>query len=1493
LSYNTANLYGGGVYVRNSSEIDLRQVFVENNSGSLGGALYASQSPVYLYNVLVARNNATSGTGDGLRLYTGATLTGQHNTLTHNDTGGTATGRAIDLAGATLTLNNSVIWGHASSINAVGQTVTCSDVQGGYTGADNLDVNPLFVSPADANFHLQSLSPVIDRCATGQNVDFDNEARPLTHVRPATAYDMGADEAAPRVGINGAACAYGSLQDAVDAANAGDVIQAAADVFTETVNITKTLTIAGGYDVDCTTYITGTTTVNGAGADSVAEISNGTVTLRDLNLTGGDAGLGGGLGLFGTAQVTLDNTDVFGNQGGNGGGAYVNTYTTLTLTNGSYIHHNTATSNGGGARVWGKLVAADTFSDIDHNSAPNGGGISAPGGTLILRNADMAGNQATGATGKGGGIHVTDSGVVTMTNNAWIYSGNTAYDGAGIYADDAQLYLNYVTVRSNTATNNGGGIYLTNASRLEARLGDIGSAGSGNQAVIGGGMYIDHSTVGFQGNIQANVASANGGGLYANGGTLTLRDTYVGGAGPNAGNRLNASGNGAGLYLSGTHASLVNTHVTSNTFPTVGWGYGGGLYLDNSSVVTLTDSTVSQHSAPGGDMGRGAGLYVFDSTVTLDHSQVISNTTAGVGGGLRLWGVSTLNLLNGSEVRNNHALAGAGGGIAATDTPDINISDSTLQGNTASTDGGAVYLDAGDLDFTGWWDVRDNVAGGNGGAVAVAGTGDADFNATTAGSSLLSNQAGGNGGALYIHNDDTVQLYSTHSYLLSIGGNQAGGNGGAVFGNGANYFDVYGQVIVTANSAGGNGGAFYLTGGKGVWLDDYTNLAPEVRENWARNGGAIYAQSSPNVRCDGAILGDDPTGNQATAGAGGAVYLSGSTLNAENCTFRNNQATGNGGAIAAYTSTLNIRANYSTIILAAERAPLAPQAPQATSCNPLTKECSSFSGNVADSDGTHTSGDYGGAIYVNGSTLQMAHTYLHRNSAWRGGAIYQEGTGGPSATVNNSLFYSNTVASATGAAIRVWNGVFTATHVTLANNTGPAPAYSDDSGATSVVTNSIAWGNETGGFSIDNGAVITECNIDQSGNAGLAVDPQFIAPGAGENYHLLGSSPAIDACVTGLTPDLDNATRPFGSAYDMGAYEYAYGVAFAPDRSGEGLSPSVVMYTHTLTNTGGVADTFTLSATSGNGWSVTFDPAAPVMLNSGQAAPITVSLTIPDGVLSGTLETTLITATSSADPFLTAAVTDTTRTFTSTLPLYTLTVNVEGDGTVTRAPSQTTYISGTVVQLEAFPDTERLFAGWSGDLIGNANPADITLNADAIVTATFTPVPSYTLTVNVVGNGDVTRTPSQTLYLSGTVVTLTATPDVDWIFSEWSGDLLGSATPVTITLDSDKVVTATFAAITHTLAVNTVGSGSVTRSPNQTAYVSGTVVTLAATPAAGWEFSAWSGDLLGSTNPTTITLDTDKTVTATFTAIPTYTLTVNITGTGSVTWTPSQTTYLA
>lgn len=67
------------------------------------------------------------------------------------------------------------------------------------------------------------------------------------------------------------------------------------------------------------------------------------------------------------------------------------------------------------------------------------------------------------------------------------------------------------------------------------------------------------------------------------------------------------------------------------------------------------------------------------------------------------------------------------------------------------------------------------------------------------------------------------------------------------------------------------------------------------------------------------------------------------------------------------------------------------------------------------------------------------------------------------------------------------------------------------------------------------------------------------------------------------------------------------------------------------------------------------------------------------------------------------------------------------------------------------------------------------------------------------------------------------------------------------------------------LTTSVSGSGTVARNPNAATYPAGTVVTLTATPATGFTFAGWSGDLSGSANPDQIVMNADRSVTANFT----------------------------
>ena len=73
-----------------------------------------------------------------------------------------------------------------------------------------------------------------------------------------------------------------------------------------------------------------------------------------------------------------------------------------------------------------------------------------------------------------------------------------------------------------------------------------------------------------------------------------------------------------------------------------------------------------------------------------------------------------------------------------------------------------------------------------------------------------------------------------------------------------------------------------------------------------------------------------------------------------------------------------------------------------------------------------------------------------------------------------------------------------------------------------------------------------------------------------------------------------------------------------------------------------------------------------------------------------------------------------------------------------------------------------------------------------------------------------------------------------------------------------------------TLSSGVIGSGTITLDPPGGTYSDGTIVEVMATPGEGYVFDQWSepGDLSGNTNPESITMDSNKTVTATFIKAP-------------------------
>lgn len=200
-----------------------------------------------------------------------------------------------------------------------------------------------------------------------------------------------------------------------------------------------------------------------------------------------------------------------------------------------------------------------------------------------------------------------------------------------------------------------------------------------------------------------------------------------------------------------------------------------------------------------------------------------------------------------------------------------------------------------------------------------------------------------------------------------------------------------------------------------------------------------------------------------------------------------------------------------------------------------------------------------------------------------------------------------------------------------------------------------------------------------------------------------------------------------------------------------------------------------------------------------------------------------------------------------------------------------TYNYGSTVHLTAHSNTGYTFSQWNdGDL---TNPRSIFVEGDATYTAVFTPL-QYEITTECdpVEGGTVT---GAGIYDYGTVASLTATPNENYIFLCWSDGIVSNPRNVTVTGNANyKALFYLQGTPQYTITVlpNDPALGTVTGGGT---YPQGSTIEISATPFENVAFRSWDD---GNTdNPRSIIVTGDMTFTALFEAVQpgeTYTITV-------------------
>ncbi len=206
----------------------------------------------------------------------------------------------------------------------------------------------------------------------------------------------------------------------------------------------------------------------------------------------------------------------------------------------------------------------------------------------------------------------------------------------------------------------------------------------------------------------------------------------------------------------------------------------------------------------------------------------------------------------------------------------------------------------------------------------------------------------------------------------------------------------------------------------------------------------------------------------------------------------------------------------------------------------------------------------------------------------------------------------------------------------------------------------------------------------------------------------------------------------------------------------------------------------------------------------------------------------------------------------------TVAVTVEQDGLGLVNYSSGSCFAGQDFKFSAIAEPGWLFTGWTGDVASAANPLTVKIDSAMTVKAVFALAREVVISQD--GNGSISH--SSGTYADGEALLLEATPASGWVFSGWTGDTISVENPLSITLDADLNVKAVFTEIFYEVTFEQEGQGQLNYTTGD--YKEGQALALSATPAAGWEFSTWTGDTISTQNPLTISVDSVITIKAIF-----------------------------
>lgn len=232
-------------------------------------------------------------------------------------------------------------------------------------------------------------------------------------------------------------------------------------------------------------------------------------------------------------------------------------------------------------------------------------------------------------------------------------------------------------------------------------------------------------------------------------------------------------------------------------------------------------------------------------------------------------------------------------------------------------------------------------------------------------------------------------------------------------------------------------------------------------------------------------------------------------------------------------------------------------------------------------------------------------------------------------------------------------------------------------------------------------------------------------------------------------------------------------------------------------------------------------------------------------------------------PTITLTITENMTITPVFIDLVRLTTICVGDGTRGGTPDGV-YNRNEMISLIAIPSTGWCFNFWmiSNKVISRNTAYYKRLGDSEEIKAVFSEI-FYTITVLISGEGDISPKRKIKAYY-GEELTITATPEVGWMFSHWEFVGNTAENPTTFMVQGDATIRANFQQIDYTITTDVVGNGSITVEPQKDTYQYNDLVTVTAVPNGSAVFDEWSGNLTGKLISTKVRVTRNMAITATF-----------------------------